>query len=98
MKSLTFYFHMKIKILEDFQICITIPLKTTQCRALLFLHTPYSFYPEGSPDDLFHVWDVQNTLRLLSLLFLRVSNFTLSSTSNPKNIKPEILFKTWAKT
>ena len=26
-KSLTYYFHMKTKILADFQICISVPLK-----------------------------------------------------------------------
>ena len=27
MKSSTYYFHMKAKILADFQICISVPLK-----------------------------------------------------------------------
>ena len=27
-KSSTYYFHMKTKILADFQICISVPLKT----------------------------------------------------------------------
>ena len=27
MKSSTYYFHMKTKILTDFEICITVPLK-----------------------------------------------------------------------
>ena len=34
MESSAYYFHMKKKILADFQICITVPLKVSRWRLL----------------------------------------------------------------
>ena len=33
-KSSAYYFHMKTKILADFQICISVPLNVTYARKL----------------------------------------------------------------
>ena len=35
MKSLTYYFHIKTKVLADFQICISVPLTTRPHNLLM---------------------------------------------------------------
>ena len=48
LKSSTYYFHMKIKILADFQICISAPLK--EDRQVIVM---YGFQIATTKDEIF---------------------------------------------
>ena len=82
-KSSTYYFHMKTKILADFQICISVPLirsKFTLTNSLLKLtsHGRYIklFVVSGSIKKLFSV-DCVKIYHFQSIVFANIYLFSI---------------------